>query len=126
MSIITVIVLLNICFFYFHIEQQAKIETSLSSDKRKHLTLSEKFRHRTNDKSIEINSLELLHNLIFSIDHHFFFFWGGGAICTCVVEKINKKLSISIHTFRCVWLTQDLRNFIVVQFVFKGPEVYLC
>lgn len=65
MSIITIIVLLNICFFYFHIEQQAKIETSLSSDKRKHLTLSEKFRHRTNDKSIEINSLELLHNFDF-------------------------------------------------------------
>lgn len=97
--------LLVYVFFYFHIEQQAKIETPLSSDKRKHLTLIQKFRHRINDKSIEINSLELLHNFDF-------FYWpsllfwgvgGGWAICTCVIEK-KKYQSVYILSAVFGWL----------------------
>lgn len=94
-------------------------------------SINQKFRHRTNKKFIEINSLNLLLNFRYlCIDHHYFL--GGGTppphdwyLCK---RKQNRYLfvCIHVHTFRCIWLTQDLRNFIVVQFVFKGPEVYLC
>lgn len=105
MSIITVIVLLNICFFYFHIEQQAKIKTPLSSDKRKHLTLIQKFRHRINDKSIEINSLELLHNFDFFLLTITSFLGGWGWVGDLYLCNWKKKYQ-SVYILSAVfgWL----------------------